>query len=381
MHPARVACRREIPATVVDTPWIWDRGEPTARDIDGRGRLVRHLVPAQVRSEPGAVRSYTGPGADQSPRRTGAWPQTTHDRVGDMMGRSRRTALVVVALFALAVPMQAQDATSSVSFDGVGFDFSHTLGRSVNILRSPRQGTDELPLGEGAPAHIVFSLYPRQSEAKRVPALWDLPGSVNVYRTRALEGYAVATRQWTELQRILTDRPEPQVLEADAVDGSAPLPYLPVAEEAAQALVARVGYIDTPELSGVAYVTGFRQGEYPFTRDDLWYSFQGLSTDGRWYVAVNWRLRAGMFPRTVSQADAERVGSSARRWERYIRESVATLDAAEPTAFLPSLDTLDALVRSIDFASVVPPSPSPALAPSASASPGATEGVASSTAL
>lgn len=280
-----------------------------------------------------------------------------------MIGHARRIALVTASLLAIAAPIQAQDATSSVAFDGVGFDFSHTLGRSVNILRVPRQGADELPLGEGAPAHIVFSLYPRQSESRRVPALWDLPGSVNAYRTTALGGYAVATHQMTELQRILADRPEPAILEAGMVDGTAPLPYMPVAEEAAQALVARVGYVDTPEVSGIAYVTGYRQDTYPFARDDLWYSFQGLSTDGWWYVSVTWRLRADMFPRRVTQADARRVANSASRWERYIRDSQATLDAAAPTDFTPSLDTLDALVRSLDFDSVVAPSPSPSGAP------------------
>jgi hypothetical protein len=38
---------------------------------------------------------------------------------------------------------------------------------------------------------------------------------------------------------------------------------------------------------------------------------------------------------------------------------VAKLDGGRPTAFTPSLDTLDALVRSIDFESVVTPGPSP----------------------
>ena len=85
--------------------------------------------------------------------------------------------------------------------------------------------------------------------------------------------------------------------------------FLPVEEAAAQAIAARVGFIDTPELLGIAYVTGFRQDMFPFVRDDFLYTFQGLSADGQWYVAVNWVVRATMFPRRVSQADARRVGS------------------------------------------------------------------------
>ena len=80
------------------------------------------------------------------------------------------------------------------------------------------------------------------------------------------------------------------------------MPMLPVDEAAAQVIAARVGYVDTPELTGIAYVTGFRQDLFPFTRDDLQYTFQGLSNDGRWYVAVNWNLRATMLPRRFSNS-------------------------------------------------------------------------------
>ncbi|MFN8518667.1 MAG: hypothetical protein U0667_04575 [Chloroflexota bacterium] len=301
-----------------------------------------------------------------------------------MIGRTRRVALVAASLFALSVPTMAQDATSSVAFDGIGFSFDHSLGRSVNILRVPRQRPSTVGVVEPSPAHVVFALYGRQAESKRTPRVWDVPGTVNVYWTSALDGYELASRQLTELQRLLSERPDPATLEASA-GLSGELPYLPI-EEAAQAIAARVTYIDTPELSGVAYVTGFRQDVFPFARGDFWYTFQGLSTDGRWYVAVDWLLDASMFPATITQADARRVGTSASRWERYVKRTVATLDAAEPTAFTPSLTVLDDLVRSIDFASVVAPSPSaspvPSIAPSIapSAAPTPTDAVAASAA-
>ncbi len=296
-----------------------------------------------------------------------------------MIGRTRRVALVVAALFALAAPTGAQDATSSVSFDGVGFSFSHTLGRSVNILRVARRSPDAPGVIEGAPAHVVFSLYGRQPESRRVPGPWDVPGTVTVYRTNALDGYKQATRQLTELQGILAERTDPASLESAAVGAPTELPFLPI-QEAGMAIVARVAYIDTAEVSGIAFVTGFRQDVFPFSRGDFWYTFQGLSTDGRWYVSVMWSVDASMFPASVSQAEARRVGTGASRWNRYIRRSVATLDAAEPTAFTPSLDTLDDLVRSIDFASVVQPSPTPSLTPAPTLAPTPTDTVAASVA-
>ena len=197
---------------------------------------------------------------------------------------------------------------------------------------------------------------------------FGVPGTVRVYATSDLEGYRLATRQLTRLQELLTERPDPASLEVMSEQLSVDLPYLPI-PEAGQPLAARVGYIDTPELSGVAYVTGFRQDVFPFARDDFWYTFQGVSADGQWYVSVTWVLRATMFPARVGNAAARRVGRNARTWARYIRQSVNTLDAAEPSAFRPSLETLDALVRSIDFESVAVPGATPSAAPTASPPP------------
>jgi hypothetical protein len=296
-----------------------------------------------------------------------------------MTRRSRSAVLLGALVLTMALPVQAQDATSSVSFDGVGFSFDHTLGRSVNITQVPAIPLADTQVGEAPPAHVVFSLYGRRAESARIPRIWDAPGSVRVYDVAALDGYPLASQQLTRLQQLLSERPDPATLETITPNATTEMPYLPI-EEAAQAIAARIEYIDTPELSGVAYVTGFRQDTFPFTRDDFFYTFQGLSADGRSYVAVDWVLRADMFPRRISQADARRVGSNARRWERYINQSVSTLDAAEPTAFTPSITALDDLVRSIDFASVVGASPSPSAAPTLAPTPEATDAAAASAA-
>ncbi len=283
-----------------------------------------------------------------------------------MTTRSRRIALAGMLLLGLALPTQAQGDTSSVWFDGVGFEFDRSLGRSVNIVRVPRQRPDPVATAEGAPTHLTFALYRRLAESRRPPRVWDVPGRVRVYATSDLADYPDASRQLSRLQQLLAERPDPATLEAIDDRQVVDMPFLPIDDAAAQAIAARIGFIDTPELSGVAYITGFRQDTFPFARDDFFYTFQGLSADGQWYVAVDWVVRATMFPRRVAQADAERVARNARAWERYVAESAATLGSAEPTAFRPALDTLDALVRSIDFESVVAPSASPSIAPASS---------------
>ncbi len=121
------------------------------------------------------------------------------------------------------------------------------------------------------------------------------------------------------------------------MEASKPLPFV-VDFAAGQAIVARVGYVETPELSGVAYLTVFRQDVYPFTAGDFWYTFQGLSTDGTWYVSADFVITASMFPTKLNIKDANRISSSAKRWAEYLRTSLATLDGADPSAFTAPTD-------------------------------------------
>src|SRR5690606_29443417 len=109
--------------------------------------------------------------------------------VGDMIGRSGQAVLAAVLLLAIPMPLAAQDATSSVAFDGAGFSFDRSLGRSVTILSVRAQRPGRAQVGEASPSHIAFALYPRQREARRVPGVFDVPGTVRFYRTSALADY------------------------------------------------------------------------------------------------------------------------------------------------------------------------------------------------
>jgi hypothetical protein len=117
-------------------------------------------------------------------------------------------------------------------------------------------------------------------------------------------------------------------------------------------------------VSGVEYVTAFSFDVSPFAATDFWYTFQGLSADGAWYVAVDAIIEASMFPDEVTARDARQV-SNAARYARYLTESQATLDSADPSAFDPPLTSLQELVQSLAFGETTAPvaSASPASSP------------------
>jgi hypothetical protein len=274
-----------------------------------------------------------------------------------MNRRIRSIVPAVVTMLLLAVPAIAQDGGRSVAFSGVGFTFTPDLGSSVAIIPVTRLqgGTPE----ELDAPHLSFSISNVHAERATVPGPWNSDGVVSAYRTEDLEGANVAGEQYDQIQTLLTDRPDldPFMVVSDNLEDQY-LPYLPV-PDAAQLLRARAEYIDTPQVSGVAYVTAFAQDVTKLAASDFWYTFQGLSADGSWYVAVTWVLTVEGFPRRVG-------GAPPRDYAAYLNRTIATINAADPASFSPSLTSLDALARSFTFDGVPVREPSPLPSPSAS---------------
>jgi hypothetical protein len=165
-----------------------------------------------------------------------------------------------------------------------------------------------------------------------------------------------------QLRRLLDERPDLAVVSTVKGPVEDALPEVPPVTEAARIVQARPQYIDTPEVAGIAYVASYAQDTLPPTSDDLYWLFQGVSADGTRYVAVTWGLDTDLLPNEVPDSILERLD---REWPKILGQSTTTVEAGAPDAFTPSLDALDALVRSL----VLPGGPSsvtPAGSPTAS---------------
>lgn len=255
-------------------------------------------------------------------------------------------AVVAALVLAVGLPAQAQDGESSISFDGVGFTFDAASGSSVNVTRVPGQPPDLDSISGPDSPHIAFSLYGPRSQGARVPRVGWSNSVVRVYATADLAGYEGATAQLEAVRALLEERPDPATLMAVTEDGGERLPHLPLDLGAAQVLRARVIYVDAPQVSGIAYVAAYRQDVFPLAAGDFWHTFQGLSSDGAWYVSADFVVEAGMFPARVRLGSRE-ADRFVRRWLAYLEESTATLNAAAPDAFTPPLTAVDVLVASI----------------------------------
>jgi hypothetical protein len=280
-----------------------------------------------------------------------------------MTPRSLRLVPLLAAALLVAAPVAAQETAPPIAYAGVGFTLAPELGSSIAIVPVAGQPPDE-PIPNPQPPHLSFAFSRITQEQARIPATWGAPGTLGVYLVADLAGYPWAEQQLADLQAILDERPDPITLESGAADAE-PLPYIG-GGDAAQLVRARVHYLDTPQLSGIAYVTAFGQDVYRMGEKDFWYTFQGLTVDGSRYVQVSWVLTAPGFPKRSSFNQDDTRGDS---YARYLANVVKKLDAADPTAFSPTIGALDGLVASITFEGVPAREPAPPTLPDPAASP------------
>jgi len=142
------------------------------------------------------------------------------------------------------------------------------------------------------------------------------------------------------------------VLRAQLKKGSASakeeIPILPVAD-AVQVLKARVKVLTFHGGKGFAFVTSYAQDQVPVANDALFYTFQGLTDDGRYWVAFYYPLTASVLPKTVQDSpEAKDYAAFEKRFDAYLKKTARSLEDPK-TVYKPDLEKLDALVRSIEI--------------------------------
>jgi hypothetical protein len=166
-------------------------------------------------------------------------------------------------------PTTLIESTSTVpivTFKGIQFAFDEaTLGPLGIIEHHP-----PVPLGEGyvEPEHLEIQL--KEGDKDLSPILYVFP----VQQYEALSNSAA--QEIANLRTILAERPS---------DIQSELPFLPM-YEAVESYHSDPKYIDFQNGSGISFLTNVDHDHSLTTDDSLFYTFQGLTNDGRFYVAT-----------------------------------------------------------------------------------------------
>ena len=253
--------------------------------------------------------------------------------------------IVGVVLIALAGSTDQQDGANHLRFNGFSFSFDPALAENVNIAHFAGDPIDYEAPGGPDVAHVSYSFYNGMTTPETV---FSGVGELRVYQTADLVGYDHPTQRFNELQSILNGRPDlvTYSVQLEMTVDTTTLPFMPV-YPAMQVIRGQAHYVDTDALSGIAYVTAFRQDASPLLAHEFMYTFQGISHDGNYYVAASMPVSAALFPDTL--ADNFDYGVFMETFNDYLAESTALLNASTSNDFTPSLTLLDEIVQSIAF--------------------------------
>jgi hypothetical protein len=102
--------------------------------------------------------------------------------------------------------------------------------------------------------------------------------------------------------------------------------------DACQLFRAKVQFLDFKGGRGVRFISRYCTDVSPTTADSIFYTFQGMTANQKYWVSVFFPLRADGLKATTDASISKRL-----------------LDSRSPNQFKPDLNKLDALVRSISI--------------------------------
>jgi hypothetical protein len=100
-----------------------------------------------------------------------------------------------------------------------------------------------------------------------------------------------------------------------------------------------VGYL--PVVSGLV----------PLADEQIFYLFEGLTDDGRYYIWLQFNLHTTLLPDSASQFSAAQqtaFAAGSADYQAYLQAEMARVQALPATAFTPDLNLLDELLQSLD---------------------------------
>jgi hypothetical protein len=224
--------------------------------------------------------------------------------------------------------------TRHVSFQNIGFDYEVSLAQEITGASVPGYSAPGFP---SFPTHVKFDLpgYPVVGEAQ-TPRIEIYP--FDEYAQLSSDFQARAGR----LQRFLIEKPA-------VSPGQDEIPVL-IFSGLAQIIHTQFQYLSFQDGNGLRFITMYALGDTPITNSKIFYVYQGLSDDGRFYVIAIFPVAADILPESEQSLSSEQQQALLQKmddFKAYAEEITLQLDRLQPRDFLPDLNVLDALIQSM----------------------------------
>jgi hypothetical protein len=227
-----------------------------------------------------------------------------------------------------------------IVFEGISFSYDDSLATGVKHETVP--AVIQFQPGEMvAPEYIqvTFEGYVL-SDSMHMPRIMIYPVSeLEAVNERAAE-------KIERLDQLLAERPE---FAPDGGFEASNLPFLPMVN-AGQYLRTQIAYLDFENGKGLRYLTQFGQAMLPVNNQGLFYTFQGLTDDGAYYVSAVLPVSHSMLPpddQGLGFTGNDRYDEFIAGFDTYILEVAQQLNEQTSESFSPDLGLLDMMIQSI----------------------------------
>jgi hypothetical protein len=243
------------------------------------------------------------------------------------------------ALTAVPPPTQTALSGTLVSVNNISFTIPAEIGSGSQVETiAAVSPSDDMPWWGIAPSYHKYIIqgYPL-SGTFHTQTIYVYP--INEY----LQVNAEMAKLFDGLKTILNSPSQP------LPDN---LPFLP-AFNAGQMFHSNELTLKFQNGQGIRFLTQYGQAPYPVNNNGLFYTFQGLTDDGMYYVAAILPVNASFLPADGSPDTPLPADGVPFDWEnfentvKHFEQARQKLNSTDANAFTPTLTKLDELIQSI----------------------------------
>ncbi|MBI5952956.1 MAG: hypothetical protein HY865_14965 [Chloroflexi bacterium] len=246
-------------------------------------------------------------------------------------------AATLQALTAVAPPTQPSVSGTLVAINNITFTIPTRLGNGAQVETIQAvPASDDMPWWEIAPTYNKYHLqgYPLSGTFHTA--------TVYVYPVKEyLQVNEDMAEPFDTLKGVIAGQPLPENI-----------PFLP-AFNAAQMFHSNEQLLSFQSGQGIRFLTQYGQAPYPVNNESLFYTFQGMTDDGAYYVSAILPVTAAFLPADGNPDTPLPADGVPFDWENFLNMDQhfalvkQKLNTTDPNAFNPTLTDLDALIQSI----------------------------------
>jgi hypothetical protein len=249
---------------------------------------------------------------------------------GNGLNVETQVALTLDAMAGETIESPAPATCTTVTFNGISLCYDPAIASATTTSIVPAISSPDDPWFNAPQIEqIDFTSYVT-GEKFHSPRVMVF--SVSEYQ--ALNENASATI--SELQQYIANKPN---IPADAI------PFLP-RWNAAQLFKVMPAFVSFQNGQGIRFLAEYGQYAAPVNNTDLFYTFQGITNDGQYYVSVILPVTHPSLPPDPN-VDAALQQELYDDYQGYLADVIPTLSAQPLNSFLPDLSLLDTMIQSM----------------------------------